>query len=58
MFREAEQVTEELARPGSGPTGACFWAPGLGCNCVDHEREREGGGVVDTGWMLRTGIGG
>jgi hypothetical protein len=26
-------VTEELARPGSGPTGACFWALGLGCNC-------------------------
>jgi hypothetical protein len=22
-------VTEELARPGSGPTGACFWALGL-----------------------------
>jgi hypothetical protein len=26
-------VTDELARPGSGPTGACFWALGLGCNC-------------------------
>jgi hypothetical protein len=26
-------VTEELARPGSGPTGACFWALRLGCNC-------------------------
>jgi hypothetical protein len=50
-------MTVELARPGSSPTGACFWALGLGCNCVDHEREREGG-VVDTGWMLKTGIGG
>jgi hypothetical protein len=26
-------VTEELARPGSGPTGARFWALRLGCNC-------------------------
>jgi hypothetical protein len=26
-------VTEELARPGSGPTGACFWALELSCNC-------------------------
>jgi hypothetical protein len=26
----AEQLTEELARPDSGPTGAYFWALGLG----------------------------
>ena len=29
----AEQATEELARPGSGPTRACFWALQLGRNC-------------------------
>jgi hypothetical protein len=26
-------MTEDLVRPGSGLTGACFWALGLGCNC-------------------------
>ena len=26
-------MTEELVGPCSGPTGACFWALGLGCNC-------------------------
>jgi hypothetical protein len=26
-------VTEELARPGSGPAGARFWALRLGCDC-------------------------
>jgi hypothetical protein len=26
-------VTKELARPGSGPTGARFWALRLSCDC-------------------------